>query len=261
VHKSVITMMASIAVALVALAYSVPAEAQADEVCFVSFNGVPISGNTIKLHVGDGVGVRVVAPQEATQNDIYVHFFGRRIKFTVLALNGGAYQGSSGISDLTDWAVGLYELSWESINDQGEVICGATGRIQMIGSPISSVAGISAIGAIALGLGALAFTLKATINAGARWAIKVALRTKQGRDDDSNGSEGRRWRAEHSISVSQTLLGTLGGLLVGGGSMTMLQQAAVSPPTIELALQVVLPFTALGLVAGLFRPGRERRGP
>jgi hypothetical protein len=53
-------------------------------VCFVSFNGVPLSGNTIKVHVGDDVGVRVVAPQEATQNDIYVKFFGRRIRFTVL---------------------------------------------------------------------------------------------------------------------------------------------------------------------------------
>ena len=70
--------------------------------CFVSFNGVPLSGNTIKVHVGDDVGVRVVAPQEATQNDIYVKFFGRRIRFTVLALNGGVYQGSTGISDLTD---------------------------------------------------------------------------------------------------------------------------------------------------------------
>ena len=252
--------MALIAVAVVALVYSFPAEAQADEVCFVSFNGVPISGNTIKLRVGDGVGVRVVAPQEATQNVIYVKFFGKRIKFTVLALNNGAYQGSTGISELTDWAVGLYELSWESIDGEGEVLCGATGRIHIIGSPARTVAGMSAIGAIALGLGAMAFTLKATINAGARWAIKVALMMRQRRDDDSDGGEGGRWRAEHSISVSQTLLGTLGGLLVGGGSLTMLQQAALSPPTIELALQVVLPFTALGLVAGLFRPGRERRG-
>lgn len=73
---------------------------------------------------------------------------------------------------------------------------------------------MSAIGAIALGLAALAFKLKATINAGAWWAIKVALRTKQGRDDDSDGGEGGRWRAERSISISQTMLGTLGGLLV-----------------------------------------------
>ena len=259
-NKSVIAVIASLVVALGALVHAIPVDAQANEECLVSFNGIPIDGNIIKLRVGDGIGVRVVAPENATRNDIYVKFFGRRIKLTVLALTGGKYQGTTGISDLTDWGVGLYELLWESIDDRGEIICRAAGRIQIIGSPLSSVAGMTAVGAIALGLTAMMFTLKATINAGARWAIKVVLRAKLRRGGDSD-DDGGRLRVGTSMSVSQTLLGTLGGLLMGGGSLTMLQQAAVSPPTIELALLVVVPFTVLGLVAGLFRPGRERRSP
>jgi hypothetical protein len=148
---------------------------------------------------------------------------------------------------------------WESIDGEGEIICEATGRIHIMGSPLSSVAGMSAVVAIALGITALTFTLKSTVNAGARWAIRVVLRAKLRRGGDSDDDS--RLRVRRSMSVSQTLIGTLGGLLMGGGSLTMLQQAGLSPPTIELALEVFVPFTVFGLLAGLFRPRRERRAP
>ena len=73
----------------------------------------------------------------------------------------------------------------------------------------------------------------------------------------SEGDKTRgKLRIKPKLSFSQTLLGTLCGLLLGGGTLATLQQTALSLPTVELDLELVLPFTLFGLLSGLFRPAR-----
>ena len=50
----------------------------------------------------------------------------------------------------------------------------------------------------------------------------------------------RRLTIKPNLSVSQTLLGTLWGLLLGGGTLTTLQETAITLPTIEIALELIL---------------------
>jgi hypothetical protein len=112
-----------------------------------------------------------------------------------------------------------------------------------------------------IGLGSLAFTLRTTINAGARWAIKAVAGVKVEREEDEE--TGRRVRIKPGVSVTQTLTSTVAGILAGGGALATLQQAAVSPPTLELALELVLSFALLGLLTGLFglRPDKSVQEP
>jgi hypothetical protein len=105
-----------------------------------------------------------------------------------------------------------------------------------------------------IGLGSLAFTLRMTINAGARWAIKAVAGAKVEREEDGV-------QIKPSVSVAQTLTSTVAGILAGGGTLATLQQAAVSPPTLELALELVLPFALLGLLTGLFARRRDKTVP
>jgi hypothetical protein len=124
------------------------------------------------------------------------------------------------------------------------------------GIPLGSVVGIAATAAIPIDLGSLAFTLRTTINAGARWAIKAITGAKV----ESRGLEdtGRRIRFEPSLSVTQTLISTIAGILAGSWALAILQQAALILPTLEFAFELVLPFALLGLLAGIFGRGKQK---
>jgi hypothetical protein len=111
---------------------------------------------------------------------------------------------------------------------------------------------------MAIGLSAMTFSLRTTINAGAKWAIKVVAGGKLKRSEE----DGRQTvRLAPTLLVKHTVVGTLWGLLAGGGSLATLQQAALSPPTIELAFQMVVPFAVLGLLVGLLRLRPRPRVP
>ena len=125
--------------------------------------------------------------------------------------------------------------------------------MEIQGNPLGSVIGAAGAGAIAVGLGGLTLILRTAINEGARWAIKLVASGKVERDRDRG-----RLRLKPGISVSQTLLGTLWGLLAGVGSLATLQETATSLPTIELALQLVLPFALVGLAGGSLRLTRQQ---
>lgn len=232
-----------------------PLLAQEGEACTVSINSSPANDTTIELEKDEGVGVRVVAPEASVRNDVYLKIFGRRIKISELDGSGGEFRGSGSISDVARWGVGLYELVWESLDAEGTVLCTATTRLRILGSPLSSAVGIAGVAAMTIGLGSLAFTLRTTINAGARWAIKAVAGAKVERAQDDESE--RRVRVKPSLSVTQTLTSTIAGIMAGGGTLATLQQAAVSPPTLELALELVLPFALLGLLAGLFGLRRD----
>jgi hypothetical protein len=254
---ALIALVASLVLGLLALAYASTLHAQEIDECTVFLNSEPANNSTIELKKGDGVSVRGTAPEGTTRNNVYIVFFGKRFFISALGSAAGEFQGNMRVSEVANLGVGLYELVWEGVDSRGRVLCRAAGRVRILGSPLGSVAGLSAVAAMAVGLAGLALTLRATVNAGARWAIKAVARARVERGDegDDDGRGGLRIRP--SLSITHTLGGTLAGFFLGGGSLTTLQQAAVSPPTVELALQVVLPLTLLGLLAGLLRPERE----
>jgi hypothetical protein len=119
---------------------------------------------------------------------------------------------------------------------------------------LATVAGVAGATTAVVGLTALTFTQRTTINEGARWAIKLVGTGKLERDEERS-----RLRLKPSLSARQALLGTVWGVLLGGGTLATLHEAALSLP-IELTLELVLPLALLGLLAGTFRLARDR-GP
>jgi hypothetical protein len=235
---------------LAGLVVTAPLLAQDAEACSVSINSSPANDVTVELAKDDGVSIKVFAPEDSVRNDVYLKLFGRRVKISEIEGSGGQFQSTATLSEVGAWGVGLFEIVWESLDSQGTVLCTATTRLRILGSPFGSVTGVAGAAAMTIGLSSLAFTLRTTINAGARWAIKAVTGAKVERRGDDE--PGRRIRIKPSLSVTQTLTSTIAGFLAGGGTLITLQQAALSPPTLELALKLVLPFALLGLLTGIF---------
>ena len=72
-----------------------PLLAQEGESCTVSINSVPANDATIELGKDEGVGVRVVAPEDSVRNDVYLKILGRRIKISELEGSRGEFRGSA----------------------------------------------------------------------------------------------------------------------------------------------------------------------
>jgi hypothetical protein len=236
---------------LLVAAYGETAWAKVERQCSASVNGVPVGGDTIRVGRDATAHVEVVAPEGTTQNSVYLEFFGKRVKVASLESHQRVGSGDVQVSDYARWGAGLYKVVWEGLNEKSEVVCRTSAKVQVEGSPFGGIIGITAAAVIVIGLSAITLTWRAVINEGARWAVKVVFRGTFERDKTRG-----RLRIKPKLSFSQTLLGTLWGLFLGGGTLTTLQQAALSLPTIELALELVLPFTVFGLLSGLFRPVR-----
>lgn len=235
----------------VGLARIAPAFAQ-DE-CSAFIDEEEANGETIKVSGDSDVTIEVTVPEEATRNAVYLEFLGYRREVDSGPSSGGTWGGTVPVEDIAIWGVGLYKVVWESRDYDQELLCRRSASILVEGFPLVSVAGAAGAAAIVVGLTALTFTARTTINAGARWAIKAVLRGEAEQDKERG-----RLRLKPTLSVSQTLLGTLWGLLLGGGTLVTLQEAALSLPTIELALELVVPFAVLGALAGSLRLTAER---
>lgn len=218
--------------------------------CSASVNGVPVAGQTITVDRNSNTHLLVEAPGGPAQNLVYLEFLGRLWQIGSASSAGGTWSGTVPVQDYVRWGVGLYKLVWESRDPEGKLVCKASTSIRIPGSPLGSVTGVAGLASLAVGLGGLTLALKTTINEGARWAIKAVAKGKADKKD-------RRLRLRPTFSLSQTLLGTLWGLLLSGGTLATLQETALTLPTFELALQLTIPFTLLSLVAGSLRLVRE----
>ncbi len=228
----------------------VTAEAQGNAPCSASINGMPVLGRTIAVGQKAPATVEVAATPGPAQNYMYLEFFGQRWQIASVESNGGRWTGQVRVEEFARLGVGLYKLVWETRNPRGEVVCAASTAIRVEGFPLGTVAGIAGTLALASGVLALTLTAKATINEGARWAIKVLTKIEAKKEQ-------RKLRLKPKISVSQTLLSTLWGLLLSGGTLAILQETALSLPTIELAVQLVIPLTALSFATSWLRLVRE----
>jgi len=246
-------------VAVGGLIQSLSASAQEQKGCSASINGFSVNGETIKVHRDEDATIEVSVPAGAVQNTVYVEFFGKRWEIDSTGPAQGGWSTTVPVKKYAIWGVGLYKLVWDSVDDTGRVLCRESASIQVKGFPLATVAGSIGSVAMAVGLVGLGFTLRTTIYEGARWAIKVIGRGEVEREEKEE-TEGKRkgsFRLKPTVSISQSLLGTVWGVLMGGGTLAILQETAISLPTIELALELVLPFTVFGLLAGLFRMTRE----
>jgi hypothetical protein len=250
--RLIIIVVAIIIVVLGALIPAASASAQEDSDCSARLDEEPANGETITVSRDSDVRIDVTVPDRPARNSVYLEFFGIRLEVDSGDSEGGTWSGTVPVEDLALWGVGLYKVVWESRDEDGDVLCSRSASIRVEGFPLASVAGAVGGAAIIVGLMALTFTCKTTINEGARWAIKVVGRGKAERD-----AEESRLTLKPTLSVSQTLLGTLWGTLLGGGTLATLQESALSLPTVELALELVLPFAVLGLLAGSFRLERQ----
>lgn len=226
-----------------ALALAEPAGAQDTEGCEVMIDPSEEEGGTFVVKEGDVVTVSAEAEGEARPIDLY--YLGTRWEIGEAA--GG--EATIDVDEFARWGVGRYEVVW------GEN-CSVT--IDVEGSFFGATAAIVATATLAVGLAALVLSLTLRVritNPNARWVLKLVGKGRLERDEESG-----RIRASFSYSVTQTLLGTLLGLALAGASFTMLQQAAVTPPTIEVALEVMLPITLIGVCVGIWR-SRVRYDP
>jgi hypothetical protein len=186
--------------------------------------------------VHQGEQVTVSAPAVSSARPVEFYYLGHR--WTPGETSGGS--ATFDVDSFARWGVGRYMVTWGDCSVE----------IEVDASLFRSGAGIAATAVLAFALVGLALTLtwRAKItNPEARWVLKLMAKGKLERDEDG------RVHARFSYTVTQTLLGTIWGLILGGASFTLLQQAAVSPPTIEVALEVTLPLTVLGTLAGLRR--------
>ena len=117
--RGVTALALASALSLAVLMAASPLLAQEGEACTVSINSAPANDATIELTKDEGVGVRVVAPEDSVRNNVYLKIFGRRIKISELDGSGGEFRGTGSISDVANWGVGLYELVWESSTAKG----------------------------------------------------------------------------------------------------------------------------------------------
>ena len=120
------------------------------------------------------------------------------------------------------------------------------------GSFLGTPPGWASAGTIGLALPLLLMLgWKTTINPRGRWKLKVVARGDLKRDDDG-------WRFRWGLAITQTFLGTLLGLLLSGATLATLAGTATSVPSLELALQLTIPLTAIGFLLGLGRLRRPR---
>jgi hypothetical protein len=223
--------------------------------CVAALNEIDVlaDGTTIiGVRSDEAISVAAAIPEGARENVVYIEVLGRLWEISRVRANQAEWASSLPVDEYARWGNGLYRVVWKSLSDDDLEICELAATVNVEGSIFGSVIGILAIIAMAVSLTGLVFTMKTVINEGGRWAIKVLLKGDLEREE-----EGGTLRVRPKLSVGQTLLGTLLGLILAGSTLTSLQQAAVSLPTLELALSLAVPFALIGALAGSFMFTRE----
>ena len=249
---------ACLAVAVLATTAASPAYGATGD-CSVRIAGKPVGSVPIVLHRGETATVKATA-REGLQHHVYLEVLGRKVwELSLLdeTRAGRKWEANIRVNDYAKWGAGLYTVVWEARPAGEGTGCPAvSGLVEIEGTPWTQPV---FLGALALGLIGLLFWIRpaakltVTLFKGGRWVLRVVFRV------DVDRREGEPVHVRAKGTVSQTLLGTLGGLLVGGGSLTALQQAALQPPTLELGFELVLTCTLAGLIGGVLR-GRAGRG-
>ncbi len=246
------------AVALVSVAaglIAVPSVANGQDVCNVFINDVPADDQTIKVDRDDDATITVSMPSSVVRGRIWLEFFGQQVRGRDLEpTTDGEWSHTIRVSEFAFWGGGTYKVGWEGLDSADNRVCGGSAFITVTGYPRSFTAVVAGV-SVLLGLLGLTLSWSTTINEGARWTIKVTTSLKGDRDKERD-----RVRWKFTLSVKQTLVSTLWGLLLGGGTLVTLQQAGLTWPSIELGLALVLPITLLGSVIGTVRLERDRGG-
>lgn len=140
------------------------------------------------------------------------------------------------ISRFSDFGRGLFDIVLESGDGSGVI----KARVDVGGSIIGNVSGALYVAGASLAAIVLVARFTVTINPNAAAKIRAALKMKVGRD-----KENRCWYVSWGLKSSIALTGVLSGAAI----VVLLQQASISPPTLELALEVTIPSTLFNVFA------------
>jgi hypothetical protein len=80
-----------------------------------------VGEGTLEVSRGHVVVVSAIAPEGAADNTVSLEVLGKRWKIAN-ATGDGAWSDAINVDDYADWAVGLYELVWESRAADGELL-------------------------------------------------------------------------------------------------------------------------------------------
>ena len=151
---------------------------------------------------------------------------------------------------------GLYRVTAETIDGPGA--CELAALIKLPGDWKTPL-GIGATAAVIVAGIALTVTLGNSTLAVVRVGLRIIFgRGRRKRDADGEGEGGAEaepepmtrderatdsdwWQPRFKWSFGLSLLGSFAGLVFGGGLAVLLQQASLSPLSLELTLKVVLP--------------------
>ncbi|MFW6174372.1 MAG: hypothetical protein ACOC5K_01185, partial [Chloroflexota bacterium] len=166
------------------------------------------------------------------------------------ALESPEAQFSVDPSQFLPAGAGLYLLRWEA--EDGEA-CSASALVKMQGDWWREPLGISAGLTLFLAGVGLVLTAGRPGLAVLQMTVRAMLGRKPEKEEEQDGGTGedagRGWagwlRPRFETSVQLTLVSTFAGFVFGGGLTLLLQQAAVQPLTVQLALQVMLPSTLI----------------
>lgn len=229
-----------------------PSEALAQQPCGAEINGVPATGETISVSQDSEATVAIASGDAATRGTLSIDFLGKH-EVDSVQNPPSTWQADVPIDDWAIWGTGLYKVAWVTVDAQGDVLCAGSATIKVDGFPLFSVAGAAGTGALVIGLIGLTFSARATINAAGRWALKISG------SGEVKSDEKEKLRFKLSFSFAQTLLSTLWGILLTGGTWALLWTTATSLPTIELSFSLFIPFALFSFLFSSLQLQWERQ--
>lgn len=204
-----------------ALLLPLPASSSINGPCSASIAGASVKdrsgtdpGDAIRVAKDAQVAVQMSAASAISQLKVQISFAGFHWTVKSGSASGTSWSRTLDVGDYAKWGVGLYQVT--GVSSGPGLQCSGTALVRVEGSPLTTPAGGIALGLSILGglgiLGALATALKA-----------------------------------HALSAG--LFGSLSGLLLGLGVLTLFQQYAVVFPTRGVAIAAVASGIALGALA------------
>ncbi len=235
---------------LLIIVYPKQVYAQEVSICPAAFiDGNRVEGREFHFDKDSVASVSGAAPANATRNSVHLEIFGIPVGSPKVPDGGGDWSITLEVSDITQWSVlGSFIAVWESFAEDGSLLCRTTTTIIIDGSPFEVAGGIAGTATAVVGLFALVFTLKTTLYEGGRFILELVLPIQLKRER----AEGRhRWSVR--LSLKSALAATFWGAIFSGGLLVMIQEAALHPPTVRIALELTIPIVSIGAVGGLFQ--------
>jgi len=255
--RGLVLFLSFVGALLVVLALSPPAGADISWPCEATIAGVSVKGmdtgptaTPVKLKEHSTVAVAMSAASEISHLAIQLHY--GPFSWTVHdePSEGTSWSKTLDVDDYSKWGVGLYRATGQSTGSG--LACTGEALVEIEGSPLSTPAGIAGVAGAVVGAAGLVGSAAVAGAEGRRRRSEAERRAAARRAEGAEpvGGPPERFRFAPRVSI----LGLVGGLLVGAGGGLTLQQFAVLYPTTG----VMIAELAVGVGTGLVLPSLVR---